>query len=274
MLSLKLLELRVPSHVKLGSQPELACHWELGPQDLLYSIKWYKDGQEFFRHVPRDLEPHRKYYLPGVAVNKSDELASHITLYPATLETAGRYRCEVSGERPLFPTVSEHANMIVVVLPEDGPVISGFNPYYRIGDQLRVNCSSVRSRPAVRLTWYVNGEPAPFTAITSPKVYKDPEGYETTSLALSFQINEQHFVNGGFKIKCLATLASVYWKSNEESARELKTVSQMRIEEKSYNPMKTIELEPNDSNNSRFRLQDIILTLLICVILPKIIFYN
>ncbi|XP_013175202.1 PREDICTED: cell adhesion molecule 3-like [Papilio xuthus] len=246
MLSLKLLELRVPSHVKLGSQPELACHWELGPQDLLYSIKWYKDGQEFFRHVPRDLEPHRKYYLPGVAVNKSDELASHITLYPATLETAGRYRCEVSGEKPLFPTVSEHANMIVVVLPEDGPVISGFNPYYRIGDQLRVNCSSVRSRPAVRLTWYVNGEPAPFTAITSPKVYKDPEGYETTSLALSFQINEQHFVNGGFKIKCLATLASVYWKSNEESARELKTVSQMRIEEKSYNPMKTIELEPND----------------------------
>ncbi|XP_013142434.1 PREDICTED: uncharacterized protein LOC106106402 [Papilio polytes] len=274
MLSLKLLELRVPSYIKLGSQPELTCHWELGPQDVLYSIKWYKDGQEFFRYVPRDPEPHRKYYLPGVEVHKSDELASNITLCPATLDSAGRYRCEVSGEKPLFPTVSEHASMVVVVLPEYGPVISGFSPYYRIGDQLSVNCTSVRSRPSVRLTWYINGEPAPFTSVTSPRVDKDNEGYESTSLALSFQINEQHFINGGIKVKCLATLAAIYWKSNEESARELNSVPQVMVEAKSYNAMKAIDIESSNRSYSRFRLQNMILTLFICVMFLKVINKN
>ncbi|GBP07561.1 hypothetical protein EVAR_74146_1 [Eumeta japonica] len=66
--SLQLLELRVPSHVPLGTRAQLSCRWQLGPADVLYSVKWYKDGKEFFRHVPGDLEPRRKFPLPGVDV--------------------------------------------------------------------------------------------------------------------------------------------------------------------------------------------------------------
>lgn len=66
--SLELLELRVPAHVPLGTRAQLSCRWALGPADVLYSVKWYKDGREFFRHVPRDLEPRRKFPLPGVDV--------------------------------------------------------------------------------------------------------------------------------------------------------------------------------------------------------------
>ncbi|CAG4972008.1 unnamed protein product [Parnassius apollo] len=226
MMSLKLLDLRVPAYVLLGSQPALTCQWELGPNDMLYSIKWYKDGKEFFRHVPRDLEPHRKFPLPGVEVeviSKSDALGSNITLSAATLETGGRYRCEISGERPLFPTVSDHGDMLIVVLPEYGPVISGFRPHYQIGDRVRVNCTSGRSRPAMRLAWYLNGEPAPFSATMTPVVFKDHDGFETTNVGLDFRVTEQHFRNGAFKVKCLATLASIYWRSNEESARKSNT---------------------------------------------------
>ncbi|KOB68837.1 Uncharacterized protein OBRU01_17728 [Operophtera brumata] len=65
---LELLDLHIPGHVPLGTRAALSCRWQLGPADVLYSVKWYKDGKEFFRHVPRDVEPRRKFPLPGVDV--------------------------------------------------------------------------------------------------------------------------------------------------------------------------------------------------------------
>ncbi|XP_045534534.1 uncharacterized protein LOC106714087 [Papilio machaon] len=216
---LELLELRVPAHVPLGTRASLSCRWKLGPTDVLYSVKWYKDGKEFFRHVPRDVEPRRKFLLPGVDVEQSSPNGSNITLFPAVLETGGRYRCEVSGERPLFPTVSDHADMIIVALPEHGPTISGSRLRYQIGDRVQVNCTSGRSRPATRLAWYINGEPAPPATVLTPVTYKDDDGLETTSLALDFKVKPKHFRKGDLKLKCLATIATVYWRSNEESVQ-------------------------------------------------------
>ncbi|XP_047530466.1 uncharacterized protein LOC125066440 [Vanessa atalanta] len=217
--SLELLELRVPTHVPLGTRPSLSCRWRLSPTDILYSVKWYKDGKEFFRHVPRDVEPRRKFLLPGVDVEQSTPNASNVTLYPAVLETGGRYRCEVSGERPLFPTVSDHADMIVVALPSTGPVITGSRLRYQIGDRVQVNCTSGRSRPATRLSWYINGEPAPLSSVLEPELYKHEDGLETTSLVLDFKAKPKHFRKGDLKLKCLATIATVYWRSNEESVQ-------------------------------------------------------
>ncbi|XP_022815039.1 uncharacterized protein LOC111348605 [Spodoptera litura] len=217
--SLELLELRVPAHVALGTRAALACRWALGPADVLYSVKWYKDGKEFFRHVPRDHEPRRKFPLPGVDVEKSSPNGANITLYPAVLETGGRYRCEVSGERPLFPTVSDHGDMVIVALPDHGPTITGSRLRYQIGDRVQVNCTSGRSRPATRLAWYINGEPAPSIALVPPTHEKHEDGLETTSLALDFKVKPKHFRKGDLKLKCLATIATVYWRSNEESVQ-------------------------------------------------------
>ncbi|XP_048480740.1 uncharacterized protein LOC105382773 [Plutella xylostella] len=217
--SLELLELRVPSHVPLGTRALLACRWALAPHDSLYSVKWYKDGKEFFRHVPRDLEPRRKFPLPGVDVEKSSPNGANVTLSPAVVETAGRYRCEVSGERPLFPTVSDHGDMMVVALPEHGPTIVGSRLRYRVGDRVQVNCTSGRSRPATRLAWYVNGEPAPASYLLPLQEHRGSDGLETTSLGLDFKVKPKHFRRGDLKLKCLATIATVYWRSNEESVQ-------------------------------------------------------
>ncbi|XP_026732527.1 uncharacterized protein LOC113497254 [Trichoplusia ni] len=228
--SLELLELRVPAHVALGTRASLSCRWALGPADVLYSVKWYKDGREFFRHVPRDHEPRRKFPLPGVDVEKSSPNGANVTLYPAVLETGGRYRCEVSGERPLFPTVSDHADMVIVALPDHGPTITGSRLRYQIGDRVQVNCSSGRSRPATRLAWYINGEPAPPPALLPATHEKHEDGLETTSLALDFKVKPKHFRKGDLKLKCLATIATVYWRSNEESVQgeKLKGYSRSR----------------------------------------------
>ncbi|CAB3223780.1 unnamed protein product [Arctia plantaginis] len=215
--SLELKELHVPTHVVLGTNAQLSCHWKLSLTDTLYSVKWYKDGKEFYRHVPRDSEPKREFPLPGVDVKNSESSGSSIVLSPVTFKSAGRYRCEVSGERPHFLTVSSYADMSVVDPPNDGPVLSDLNKKYHLGERVQVNCTSGRSRPPCQLQWYINGEPVPSTSSLSPiyKVY-EYEHASTTSV-LDFILTEQHFRKKVVKIKCLVTLFALYWQSSEKS---------------------------------------------------------
>ena len=39
------------------------------------------------------------------------------------------------------------------------PDIRGHLPSYRVGEVMKLNCSSYRSYPPVKLHWYVNEEP-------------------------------------------------------------------------------------------------------------------
>jgi hypothetical protein len=48
-------------------------------------------------------------------------------------------------------------------------------------------------------------------------VYTGREGLETAILGLEFRVKPKHFRRGDMKLKCLATIATVYWRSNEES---------------------------------------------------------
>ena len=45
------------------------------------------------------------------------------------------------------------------MLPRGGPRISGGQHTYHIGDRVRVNCTSERSKPAASLQWYINMKP-------------------------------------------------------------------------------------------------------------------
>ncbi|KAH9635537.1 hypothetical protein HF086_003151 [Spodoptera exigua] len=134
-------------------------------------------------------------------LQKADASGSSLVLTGAVLETGGRYRCEVSGERPLFPTVSKHADMNVVVLPEVGPTISGLRPRYYLEDNVRLNCTSGRSLPSNRLFWYINGEPAPAKAVLPAIHQTNEDQLETTTLLLDFVLSEQYFKKNVIKVK-------------------------------------------------------------------------
>lgn len=45
----------------------------------------------------------------------------------------------------------------------------------------------------------------------------DEKGLETAVLGLEFRVANKHFKRGDMKLKCLATIATVYLQSNEES---------------------------------------------------------
>ncbi|KAL1122181.1 hypothetical protein AAG570_003586, partial [Ranatra chinensis] len=54
--------------------------------------------------------------------------------------------------------------------------------------------------------------------VHGPRIsYIGREGLEETSLDLDFRVERSHFRRGDLKLKCLASIATVYWKSNEES---------------------------------------------------------
>ncbi|XP_037927259.1 uncharacterized protein LOC119661829 isoform X2 [Teleopsis dalmanni] len=216
--SLRLLEVRIPNYVIKGSAAQLECLYDLDGE-ALYSVKWYKDGNEFYRYVPRDMPPAQTFLLPGVSVDLHNSSDAIVTLRNVNLQTAGRFRCEVSGEAPSFQTVTEHSDMIVVSLPDQGPPkISGGRPRYQIGDWVRINCTAGRSKPAVQLSWFVNGEPAePNTLRKYDTMVSGREGLETSILGLQFRVEQHHFRNGDMKLKCVASLSTFYWRSNEES---------------------------------------------------------
>ena len=111
------------------------------------SLKWYKDNQEFFSYIPRlTKSPKRLFQVKGVKVDvrtfslslffgpkrdmfiflffswltfsscffkasKTDH--QHLFLKNVTRETAGEYKCQVSGEGPLFATEAQSKQLRV-----------------------------------------------------------------------------------------------------------------------------------------------------------------
>ncbi|XP_046387588.1 uncharacterized protein LOC124157128 [Ischnura elegans] len=214
---IRLMEVRIPMHTVRDHSARLECHFDMEGESL-YSVKWYKDGNEFYRYLPRDMPPAQVFPLPGVAIDIHNSTESTVVLSSVNLSSTGRYRCEVSAEAPSFQTVSDHGDMVVVALPEEGPRISGGRSRYQAGDTVRVNCTSGRSKPAAQLIWFINGDQANSSFLRGPFSASDPEGLETSTLGLEFKVRPKHFRRGGdMKLKCLATIATVYWRSNEES---------------------------------------------------------
>ncbi|KAL1399678.1 hypothetical protein pipiens_008010, partial [Culex pipiens pipiens] len=110
---LRLTEVRIPNHVAKNTTVVLECHFDLNGE-ALYSVKWYKDGNEFYRYVPRDNPPAQLFLLTGVSVDLLNSTENQIVLNNVTLASTGKYRCEVSAEAPSFQTVSSHGDMVVV----------------------------------------------------------------------------------------------------------------------------------------------------------------
>jgi len=70
VVSIQLTEVRIPKHIAREESARLECKYDLG-QESLYSVKWYKDGNEFYRYVPQERPQAQYFKLPGVVVDVS-----------------------------------------------------------------------------------------------------------------------------------------------------------------------------------------------------------
>ena len=69
--SVRLLKLSVPGHKFVGDEGILTCRFDLEGEEL-YSVKWYKDGDEFYRFIPGERDQKvTVFQLSGVHVDVS-----------------------------------------------------------------------------------------------------------------------------------------------------------------------------------------------------------
>lgn len=209
----------VPKHPVVGGREDLICHFELekgrdGREEKLYSVKWYKDGNEFYRYVPKDNPPSQVFSVPWISVDQ--RLSNHrvVALRDLDLLTSGIYTCEVSSEAPRFKTSTGTGTMHVIDLPDERPIITGANIRgYKVGDWLDVNCTSPKSKPPALLKWYINDEKPTESYVKPIPPQEEVGGLYTAKLRLKLQLKRQHFVQGHVSLKCTASIYSEYFMS-------------------------------------------------------------
>ena len=66
--SIRLTRSNLPSHAIVGEDVTLECSYDM-EGDKLYSVKWYRNGKEFYRHIPSDSPPTAVFSQPGLVVD-------------------------------------------------------------------------------------------------------------------------------------------------------------------------------------------------------------
>ncbi|KAG6459894.1 uncharacterized protein LOC115449797 [Manduca sexta] len=209
-LLLRMVQVSVPTYRVRGQVAQLECDYELGA-DKLYSVKWYRDNEEFYRYMPKYDPPKHAYKLEGIKVDlqKSDD--QRVTLHQVTLKSSGLYRCEVSAEAPSFASAAGEGRMEVIYLPREGPRITGNEQENRRGDSLFLNCTSGRSYPAAVLSWDIDGE-----KVTDPSLLVEYPPIQHSHGLLSAALGLRVPAGRSMEVRCTARVAPA-WREGSEA---------------------------------------------------------
>ncbi|XP_046385740.1 uncharacterized protein LOC124155724 [Ischnura elegans] len=236
---LRLTKVTIPAYKIRGEMVHLECGHEL-EGDRLYSVKWYKDNEEFYRYVPRAVPHQHSYKVDGVRVDHGQSDSTKVFLRSVSLKSSGVYRCEVSAEAPSFSSASGEGRMEVVYLPKEDPRIGGEDKSYQAGEIINLNCTASKSYPPATLRWYVNDRPAdPSWVIAKEPAAHGPHGLTASAIGLRFQVQPHHFLPQGgggpegrgggggeraIRIRCVATISALFWEGERsvvESRQQL-----------------------------------------------------
>ncbi|GJQ70193.1 hypothetical protein Trydic_g22653 [Trypoxylus dichotomus] len=213
-LSLKSLFIKVPEIVKSGDTVTLSCEYDL-EQAALYTIKWYRNNEEFFRFVPKESPPFRAFPLPHVNVDISTSGPNKVTLTDVSKEMTGDYNCEVSADAPLFHTEVKGAHMTVAELPSEMPRLSIEPKKVEIDKAIKAECRSPYSFPPSKLTWYINdneisGDTNNVRVHTTYNISEHSGQMRSTTSKIEIVASQSFFVSGQMALKCEARIHQLW----------------------------------------------------------------
>ncbi|RWS17294.1 hypothetical protein B4U79_00278, partial [Dinothrombium tinctorium] len=110
-LCIKIIDVSVPTSVKLGDDVKLICDYIL-EGDSLYSLKWHFHNHEFYRFVPRDKPQKQMFPLKYFDVDLNASYNGTTWLRKVNFSANGKYKCEISAEGS-FQTVFKEKFMLV-----------------------------------------------------------------------------------------------------------------------------------------------------------------
>ena len=97
---------------------------------------------------------------------------------------------------------------------------------------------------------------------------QEDQGLETSTIGLRFKVRDKHFKNGDLKLKCTAVIATIYWKSNEESVQGVRPQSALVSESRSSrNSGKYLQDEGDPNQNLLIQMA---ISLKICIFDPML----
>lgn len=230
-MGLRITDVTFPSYVMLDQTVTLVCDYRVSEGEYVDSIKWYKDGDEFYRIVPNTpIERDRVVIFdrPGVSLDRQKsgllKVGMHqVVLQEVNLNSTGRYMCQITESRPPFHTEQRERDLTVIIRPEAPPQIQGLQPEYALHETVDVMCTSARAFPAAKLDFFVNDEPVGDNIITRYPVRHHPGGVLlTASIGLRYQIRAKLLANSRLdelSVKCTAKIGNAYWQSVVEKTR-------------------------------------------------------
>ncbi|XP_076044279.1 uncharacterized protein LOC143027129 [Oratosquilla oratoria] len=149
-------KIEVPQPAIVGKVARLRCVWSAGSGSPLYSLRWRKNGTEFFAVTtkPRVKVVHS---VSGVHVQVGVSNEYGVSLFNVSKETAGKYSCEAMSDEPFFHQSTMSAALEVVDLPSFGPVWSHMRSIYRVDQLLQPKCSVYESMPTAYISFHISG---------------------------------------------------------------------------------------------------------------------
>ncbi|CAK1544120.1 unnamed protein product [Leptosia nina] len=185
-----------------GESVTMTCDYDL-EGGKLYSVKWYRDNEEFYRYMPRLRPPQHAHRLEGVKVDLERSSARRVHLRDLTLKSRGLYRCEVSEEAPSFHSAQSESFMEVYYFSRENPRIAGHERPYELHEPLDVNCSSAKAYPAPVLEWHMDGQ-----VVTEPSWLVE---YEPAPISQGFFISTLGLrapARPYLRLRCVAIVAN------------------------------------------------------------------
>jgi len=224
--TIQLDHVHVPLHPQVNQSVSLMCEYNLHGEPL-YSIKWYKDQQEFYRYLPKESPPSLSFSVPGTTVDVTLSDSRLVHLRNISLESAGLYQCEVSTEAPKFKTIARDERMSVVHPPSSSPTIVWVNQRQRlreivgdlwglrVGERVVINCLSDHSFPAANLKFYINDEIASDKTVKTVQVPQHKGVLISSKKSLDIILERRHFRYGNLVVKCTSDIYDIYFQSSK-----------------------------------------------------------
>ncbi|XP_060523980.1 uncharacterized protein LOC132700585 [Cylas formicarius] len=215
----------IPMAARILDTVTLHCNYDLEGEPL-YTVKWYKGQNEFYRFIPKELPNTQIFPLPGINVDLSESTPNEIVLRDVQPEVTGRYTCEVSSDAPLFDTKMNSGYMYVVDIPIEDPVLAVEKDLLDIGEVILANCTAPPSFPATNISWYLNGKRITNnylkqTEVTNEILTSIRKRFVTTSV-LKFEVGDSTFEEGKAVLSCVASLFNIYRGEKKEIIEEAK----------------------------------------------------
>ncbi|XP_066942919.1 uncharacterized protein [Macrobrachium rosenbergii] len=215
------MEVRVPRVAYVGEDVELECFFPLLDPVYVYSVRWWRDNDQFYQFIPKNLEPKLRFDVKGINVDKPSSSEFKVTLRDLTLTSSGAFTCEVISDEN-FETFRKSANMTVIDPPDGsvdgyfGPVIEasgwiGVGPLEVSEDQrVEALCIAKRANPHVALSWYINGTKISKDDLQSETYHHEEEDVYTSKLLLVFSAEGLWDAQGRILLQCTADIPNLF----------------------------------------------------------------